>query len=142
VAGTIHLLRRPAAGVAALAGTLALLAGCGGSPGTITQTQTLTVSKGIIARGPKDLEANLDGLGRNDYPQLDDFKARCPSEPTPPSYPVNCTMTAIDTSKLSDPNLRPDGAHRPVKGPLTVYGVYPATRTYVYKITYAPTKSG
>jgi hypothetical protein len=144
MAGTRDLLlRRRAAGAATAVSALALLAGCGNNPNSKigTFTNTITSSSTLKARGPSDLGANLAWLAKKSYTYLDDFKAACPEETTPPTYPVQCSVTAIDTSRPDDPKLRPDGFHRPVSGTATVYGVYPSTRTYVFSLHYEATRS-
>ena len=92
------------------------------------------------ARGPSDIAANLAWLVAKDHPELKDFKADCPDEPTPPNFPVNCTMTAIDTGR-SKSSANPGGARGPVSGRASVLGVYRPTRTYAYGLNYAPVKS-
>ncbi len=124
--------------IALVAGVLTVTA-CGGDAST-SATQDNGNSQGSAAtavRGPIDLAANLAFLVQKDHPELTRFKADCPPEPTPPEFPVECSMTAIDTSKLSNRNV-PDGQHRPVSGTATINGVYKPTRTYIYGLEYAP----
>jgi hypothetical protein len=124
----------------------ALLAGCGGGSTTIVtqgdtnSTNSLGLSTTMTPRGPSDLVENVTQLADKDYPMLEGLNLDCPDEPTPPNYPVSCTFTAIDTSKLSKRDV-PDGEHRPVSGTLNVLGVYPPSRTYAYKVVYGPTNA-
>jgi hypothetical protein len=99
-----------------------------------------TPSQTPTARGPSDLAANLAWLVAKDRRDLRDFRAVCPPESASPSYPINCGMTAIDTSKFGHPG-KPAGERRPVSGTATIYGVYAPTRTYAYGLEYAPTRS-
>jgi len=92
----------------------------------------------MIAKGPTDVTENITQLVTKDYEQLEDIHIECPpDEPSPPNYPVNCTITAIDNSKLSQ-RSKPDGAHRPVSGNLSIPGVYPPTQTYAFQLRYVP----
>jgi len=134
--------RRRGAVAAALALASTALASCGGGGDTTiinqpggtnsTNAQDLNVgglSTTLVARGPSDLAKNVTGLLAKSFKQLDDIRVDCPDEPTPPNYPVDCTMTAIDTSKPGSRDL-PDGEQHPVSGGVTVLGVYPKTMTY------------
>jgi hypothetical protein len=147
VAGTGNRWRRRAVAVA-LASALTALAGCGGGGGTTIINKTTgdtnaTNSQGfsttMVARGPSDLAANLDGQLAKSFRQLRNIDVVCPAEPTPPHYPVNCTVTAIDTSKPGSRDA-PDGAHRPVSGTITVLGVYPRTKTYAFGYSFSAQK--
>jgi hypothetical protein len=147
MAGRTHLGWRRAALPAALAGVAALLSGCfGGGSTTIQQTTQAGgggsgglsgLSTTMTAKGPTDITENITALITKDYTQLEDIHIHCPPEPTPPNYPVNCTMGAIDNSKLNR-RSKPDGKHRPVSGTLSILGVYPPTQTYGFQLNYTP----
>ncbi len=129
MADTTYLVRR-AAGAATLVVGLALLAGCGG--GSSSTTTTGGVSSTQAARGPSDLAANLAWLVKKDHEELENFKAHCPAQPTPPVFPVTCQVTAIDTSTDKAP-LSPGPAHHPVAGTATISGISPYG-TYAYSL--------
>lgn len=145
----MHLRRQRAALPAALVGAAALLAGCfGGSTTTAQKTRASPTSSAgggipglsttMVAKGATDVTKNVTQLVTKDYDQLQDIQIECPSdEPSPPNYPVICTMHAIDTSKLSQRG-HPDGAHRPVTGHLAIQGVYAPTQTYAFNLNYVP----
>jgi hypothetical protein len=134
-----------------LAAAAAALTGCfiGGSttiqqtPSTPTGGGTPGLSSGsttMVAKGPTDVTENITQLVTKDYNQFEpsSIHIECPAnEPSPPNYPVNCTFSAIDTSKLSQRN-KPDGQHRPVSGALSIVGVYPPTQTYIFQLNYSP----
>ena len=144
--GAVHPLRRGT--LAALALALPVFAGCGGGSSTTiinkttgnpNATNSQGFSESMVARGPSDLAANLDAQLAKSFRQLRSIDVVCPAEPTPPRYPVNCRLTAIDTSKPGSPHT-PDGAHRPVSGAITVLGVYPGTRTYAFRYNFSAQK--
>ena len=148
MAGRTHLGWRRAAFPAALAGVAALLSGCFGGGSTTIQQTTVAggggpsglsgLSATMTAKGPTDITENITALVTKDYTQLEDIHIQCPAdEPSPPNYPVNCTMSAIDNSKLNR-RSKPDGKHRPVSGTLSIQGVYPPTQTYGFQLNYAP----
>jgi hypothetical protein len=151
MAGRRHLRWRRAALPAGLAGAAALLAGCFGG-GTTTVQQTVQgggspsggsggvagLSTTMVPKGPTDVTENITQLVTKDYDQVQDIQIECPSdEPSPPNYPVSCTMHGIDTSTLSR-RTQPDGKHRPVTGQLSILGVYPPTQTYAFQLNYVP----
>jgi hypothetical protein len=143
MAGRRHPWARQARVGVILGGVAALLTGCFGGGTTTTLQQTGAVPQGLSGtmtpRGPSDIAENIVGLASKAHKQLEDLKLDCPDEPTPPTYPVECPMTAIDTSKLSKRDV-PDGEHRPVSGTATVLGVYAPSQTYAYTLDYSPTK--
>ena len=145
--GTGDRWRRGAV-AAGLALALTALAGCGGGSTTTIINKTTgdpnaTNSQGLsttmVARGPSDLADNVAQLLPKSFPQLDNIRVDCPNEPSPPNYPVNCTLTAIDTSKPGSRSV-PDGEHRPVSGAVAVLGVYPRTQTYAFRYSFSAKK--
>lgn len=90
----------------------------------------ITFDPSVPVVGPRVLGVNIEQLMAQSQRYLKQPIVTCPSST---AFPVNCTMTATDTTK---------GRAGPVKGTVTVKGIFTGTHTYVYQLLYAPSKQG